>query len=143
MAGAALSAPEPPSVAAPSCLNPVRSPARRFAVFSVALPPVSARAVLRWKTDLKHSTAVLDQIADRTGKKSRKADSRQMRVRELIHEVEGLDRLILSEGGPTEIERVLMEQRENLQRELDELRQVKAGAATSKPGPQSDRIGGW
>ena len=54
-------------------------------------------------------------------KKGSKADSRQMRIGELIHEVEGLDRLIRSDGEPSENDLALMEMREKCQRELDEL----------------------
>ncbi len=62
-----------------------------------------------------------------TGKKGRKPSSRLARIGELILEVEGLDRLIQSDGKPSETDRALMQQREALQRELDELRLRKAG----------------
>ncbi|MYB40432.1 replication initiation protein [Candidatus Saccharibacteria bacterium] len=61
------------------------------------------------------------------GSKKGKPDSRQLRIRELVLEAEGLDRLIGNGDDPSENERELMKQREELQRELDGLRQAADG----------------
>ncbi|MYB40427.1 replication initiation protein [Candidatus Saccharibacteria bacterium] len=66
---------------------------------------------------------VMDQVAGKTKKKA-KPDSRQLRIRELVLEAEGLDRLIGNGDDPSENERELMKQREELQRELDGMRQA-------------------
>ena len=70
---------------------------------------------------------VMDQIADGTGKKGSKADSRQARIGELAGELEGLERL---RGGrewdeQDENHRALQKQEEDLQHELDSLRKAR------------------
>ena len=74
------------------------------------------------------STAPARTLVGKKGKKNGKqADGRQMRIRDLICEIEGLDRLISSESDPNENERALMEQRAAARSELDALRKVPAG----------------
>lgn len=55
-------------------------------------------------------------------KKDRQSNSRQVQIRELIHEIEGLDRIITNKKEPSENDRVLMDMQEKYQRELDDLR---------------------
>jgi len=61
-------------------------------------------------------------------KKGRQLDSRQVRIRDLVLEIEGLDHLIGPAGAAgSENTRRLTEQRAAVQRELDDLRRVPAG----------------
>jgi len=61
-------------------------------------------------------------------KKGRQLDSRQVRIRDLVLEIEGLDQLIGPAGAAdSENTRRLTEQRAAVQRELDDLRRVPAG----------------
>ena len=89
------------------------------------------RKVGRTITHFQFAIETVEPAQTRKVKGSKKGnpDSRQLRIRELVLEVEGLDRLIGNGDDPSENERELMKQREELQRELDGLRQAGTGSA--------------